>query len=133
MSENLKTKKTKGKKQKIKTAIDLELQALKDRRKKISMACRQRYQTLESDFNAFYERNPTLKPKTAPKPTQSPRAAVPCTADRFASCEAVVYDYASGNRKIVQWDKMPKPVKPPKPPKPPKTPKGVADGCGCYF
>jgi len=81
---------------------------------------------------------------------------VPCSDARFkdGTCEAVIYDYPNGNRRIVQWDKMPKKVKekkvkPPKPPKPPKavkitTPKnykpynnyemygGIAD-CGCNY
>ena len=82
------------------------------------------------------------------------KGIVLCSDARFSTCEAVIYDYPNGNRRIVQWDKMPKKVKekkvkPPKPPKPPKavkitTPKnykpynnyemygGIAD-CGCTY
>ena len=122
-----KKKNIKGKKTKIKTVADLELDALRDRRKKISDDCSLRRNTLERDFESFYQRNPGYAPKPKSKPTQSPRAAVPCSDARFASCEAVVYDYTSGNRKIVQWDKMP-----PKEKKNKGKSAGVSD-CGCYF
>jgi len=110
-----------GKKKKEKTPEQLELQRLRDKRKKIAEGCRSQHQSLDAQIQAFYVRNPQYKPQARQKPNRSD-AEINCSDPRFANCKVTVYDYPNQDRRTITWEKVPRPQKI-KVPKEPRTPK----------
>ena len=74
------------------------------------MELRKERKDVNAKFKAFYEKYPRKKPKTN-KPRKSAPAGVPCSNGRYAKCEATVYTYANGNRKIVTMERVANPTK----------------------
>jgi hypothetical protein len=77
------------------------------------MELQKKRRDVNKEFDAFYKKYPYKKPKSV-KPKKSATADVPCSNGRYAKCEAVVYTYPSGNRRIVTTEKVPAVKKPKK-------------------
>jgi len=101
MERKAKAKRDKSK-LKVLSMAELELQNLRDRRKLLGEECSLKRQNIDAELETFYTKHPQLRPAPRPRPQVSPKEEVPCTEERFASCDAVVYDYDNGNRRIVQ-------------------------------
>ena len=103
---------------------DWQLMELQKERRDLNAACGTKRKSLEAKYNAFYAKYPHKKPKSN-APRKSGKGTVPCSSGRFATCEAVVYTYPTGNRRIVTTERLPATKKKT------KRAKGVADGCDC--
>ena len=85
-----------------------ELKKLKKRRNQIIEGCRYNHQRLDEYFNSFYNQYPSYRPKERPKAVVTSPTPVECSDKKFSTCEITKYDYPNGNRKTVNWEKMPK-------------------------
>ena len=81
---------------------ELSAMGLKEMHKNLNQECSLQRRALEHELENIYNAHPSLRSKVKPKALQSPKGVVPCSDERFSTCEAVIYDYLNGNRRIVQ-------------------------------
>jgi len=117
------------------TPTEWELMELQKKRRDLNNDCGAKRKILETEYQEFYKKYPYKKPEIK-KPRKSDKAEVPCSNDRFSVCEAVVFTYPNGNRKIITTEKLPavkkeKKQQQTKKKKKFKKTKGVSDGCRC--